>query len=1301
MKSSDGVAVTRWKRWALAGIASVLLLVLFLWWALPWWVKNSGAQMASQALGRQVSIESVSLSPWRLSLALGGLRIAGLPESDVATPLLKVQHIEAALSLRSIWFGSPVLEHLSITGPVLQITHQGAGRYDIDDVLARLSSPKKDASAPSAHPKLALYNISLHDGQLVLVDKPAGREHRLSELSLSLPFVSTLPADVAVHVQPQLSGRLNGVQFGGQGQALPFAEHREASLDFKVQGFDLAPYLAYLPRSLPLQIKQGRLDAQLAIQFQQPRGQAPHMGLKGNLALREFALHKPEGEPWLAWKSLHLELRDVQPLRRQLDIGNIRWDDPILMLSKDKSGRIGLPMGPDSPPGRASRTQPDVPKAQPWRLSLAGFEISGGRLHWRDEALAQPLAWRAFDVNTQIGAMQWPLRATTPMQWRLSLSSEAANSPVARLSGQAELSAETLRADWRVEALALPLLQAYMQAFVPAQVKGNLDLAGRLEVQQPLAAQPETRMSLGLRELEIKAFSLSALNKPELLFGVGGLSLDQLDVDWADRRVQGGALTLRRPQALLKRDREGAWNLQALLPPATGAAHQGSDEEAGPKKKGKAEQKAWAVALKKIKLEQGLIQVNDAATKGAPAAFQLEQLGLNVSDLAWPAVGRRMPLDLSFKLNAGKVLGTRKARSDSKAQGSLQWQGQIGLAPLSASGRLRTDRLPLHLAEGYMDPALGLHLQNLELGLRSDFQVSFSDGAWQARAGGDVLLADLRLQQSRQIYGEQVLGEDLLDWQALKLNGLKLNLQPGQAPQLSVTEASLSDFYARIIIDETGQINLRELGGAQASRTPPLAARDSEHAARLKAPSAASAPVPASALPASARPAAYAQASPPTAASSPATVASLPLMHSSRQVLLEKGRVDFSDRFVRPNYSARLTELRGSLGAVSSNKTDMAPLSLRGRVAGTGLLDISGQLNPLGKPLALDLKASAMDIELAPLSPYAAKYVGYGLERGKFSSKLQYKIDPDGRLNANNQIILNQLTFGDKVDSPDATKLPVLFAVSLLKDKDGVIDVELPISGSINDPQFSLGGLIWKVIVNLFTKAISSPFSLLAGGAGADLSRIEFAPGTARPIAAADVDKVAKALEQRPGLALTITLWADPDGERDAIQQLRLEDAMIAERKRELQRQRTASSFASAQEEIQDLGPLSEAEKTRLLKVVYENTKLPDKPRNFLGLAKEIPGAEMRRLLLKSYAVSEEQVRQLALERGVLLRDALIAKGLPNGRLFLGAPRLLSSQSAGASAPATVASAAAGQADLQEHAAKPWTPYAELKLSSH
>jgi hypothetical protein len=245
----------------------------------------------------------------------------------------------------------------------------------------------------------------------------------------------------------------------------------------------------------------------------------------------------------------------------------------------------------------------------------------------------------------------------------------------------------------------------------------------------------------------------------------------------------------------------------------------------------------------------------------------------------------------------------------------------------------------------------------------------------------------------------------------------------------------------------------------------------------------------------------------------------------------------------------------------------------------------------------------------------------------------------------------------------------VRLAVSLLTDRNGVIDINLPISGSVNDPQFSVWGLVFQVIGNLLSKALTAPFSMFTGGEAADLSTVPFVPGSVAlaPEAGATLDQVAKALTERPALHMTVTGASDPAAERADIQRADLEARVQAERRRELlrggaslpaPRSPNAASAAAPAAALADVAPLSAAERDRLVRQVYSATKLPDKPRNLIGLAKDIPVPEMEALLMAAVPVTEDTARQLALQRGLAVRDALIDRGLPAERLFLAAPKL-------------------------------------------
>jgi carbon monoxide dehydrogenase subunit G len=373
---------------------------------------------------------------------------------------------------------------------------------------------------------------------------------------------------------------------------------------------------------------------------------------------------------------------------------------------------------------------------------------------------------------------------------------------------------------------------------------------------------------------------------------------------------------------------------------------------------------------------------------------------------------------------------------------------------------------------------------------------------------------------------------------------------------------------------------------------------------------------------------------------------------------LVNGKIDFTDLFVKPNYSADLSELTGKLSSFSSNPPNgqggrpaLADLELRGKAQQTAALEITGKLNPLAKPLELDITAKMRDLDLAPLSPYSVRYAGHGIERGKMSMDVNYKVAPDGQLTATNKLVLNQLQFGDEVAGA-TNSLPVKLAVALLADRNGVIDVDLPLSGSLNDPQFSVGPLIWKAIVNLIGKAITAPFSLLTGGLGGgsgESSAITFEPGSSVLSASAkeSLDKVVKALTDRPTLQMTVVGTSSLEKERDAYQRQRVRQLTQAEKRRVAVRAGQTGT---------DVPPVTDAEYPELLTAVYKRADIT-KPRNLVGLAKDLPVKEMENLLLASVPVDEESMRQLAVERGAAVRDYLLAQKLTSERLFLGAVR--------------------------------------------
>jgi hypothetical protein len=480
-----------------------------------------------------------------------------------------------------------------------------------------------------------------------------------------------------------------------------------------------------------------------------------------------------------------------------------------------------------------------------------------------------------------------------------------------------------------------------------------------------------------------------------------------------------------------------------------------------------------------------------------------------------------------------------------------------------------------------------------------------------------------------------------------------------EVPKVVVGKLALSDFYARVIVSEQGRLNLADIvkRGADAAGTEAPAASSGN------APPATAAPKSESVVPVDREMAGNTtDTSSATAATATAKATSTTVDPAAPRPILRfghmeftRGNVNFTDNFIKPNYTANMTGLAGSVTTLASDSTEPATLALAGKIDDEAPVDITGRLNPLAPTLFLDIEGRTKGVDLPRLTPYSVKYAGYPIVKGKLSMEVKYKVE-GGKLAANNHLFLDQLTFGDKVESPTATKLPVLLAVSLLTNSKGEIDINLPISGTLDDPKFSVGGIIIQVIVNVLTKVVTAPFTLLAAafGGGEELGYIEFAPGAAalKDDQTKRLDTLAKALSDRPGLKLDIIGRVEPATDTDGVRRAKYDAKLKAAKVKGLVRRGG---------DAVDPGTVtvSPEERAALIASVYSDEDIEGKPRNFIGIAKSIPAPEMEALILANLAVTPEDLRALANQRATTVRNHLETRGkIPRERLFLVEPRL-------------------------------------------
>ncbi|MFP5397250.1 MAG: DUF748 domain-containing protein [Gammaproteobacteria bacterium] len=1247
-------------RWGRRAIAVGLVLGAAwaaLAWALPPLLKSQIEARGGEWLGRRVGVERVEVSLAALKLTLHGLRVE--KEVPGAEPQLALRRLFVDAEWRSLWKLAPVLRAVELDAPRLQLQRRADGT-DVDDVLARLSRPADAVPEPdTVPPRFALYNLRVTDGALRLDDRAAAAVHELGGLRVGLPFLSNLPADVEVEVEPELAFDLNGAAFASTAVSTPFADDRKTRLELRFEAVDVAPYQPYLQsllEGLPVRLRRARLGADLAVDFEVDADRVPVVRVSGRTTAVDVAIDDTAGARLLDVPRLEAALTDVQPLARRAMLQRLSIDGATLHAHRDAAGRLNLlalarrdaPVSPGIAASAAgaggaasaagATSAAGTAKAAPggWAFGLQRFELVDATLRWRDDAVRPAVDWRVAPVSATTGAIAWPATAPVPVafeaQWAADTRAPTAEATRLRVEGEAGVDAAALRAE--VQRLRLSRLAPYLANVLAARLDGRADVQAALDWAAVRGDAPG-RLVLSAPAVRVGDLTLGGTGRTAAArwqhLQVSGVRLDALQ-----RHVEVGDVTLRRPEASLHRDAAGQWNVARLFagpsdttPPPSSPASPG-----------------WSARLGRLRIDGARLRFVDERPTGAetdtPVRLELHDVALDLRQLAWPA--RRGTPPASLRVDAR--LRDPGAAQDA-ADATIAWRGRVQPWPLRADGTLDAVRLPLHAVVPYLGDAIDVDVAHAEADWRGALQVEADGARWTLRADGDAVLADVHVHEPLTATGG---GAELIGWERLALQKIALRAAAGERPDLRIDAVELSDFFSKLVIDERGRFNLQD-----------VAARDD----------------------------AEPDAGPKTrteAAFAPATETPWPIDLAVGGVSFVNGHVDFTDRYIRPNYSADLSRLQGRLGAFSSSGREMAVLELNGRAAGSAELEIRGALNPAVRPPVLDLQARATGLELAPLSPYAGKYAGYAIERGKLSVDVAYRIDADGRLDAKNQVVLDQLTFGEKVDSPSATKLPIRLALALLADRHGVIDVNLPISGSINDPQFSVWGLVWRMIGNLIVKVVTAPFAALAGGGGPDLSQVGFVAGTSALAAdaAAGLDRVAQALTDRPALRLTVTGVVDPAAERDAMQLAALEARIVAEHRRQAVR---AGAAADA-----PLPAPTPEQRERIVQRLYRDTPLPDRPRNLLGLLQSLPLAQMQARLAAAVPAGDDAARELALQRALAVRDALVARGLPAERLFVGAPRVR-----GADAPAA-ASASASAAGAQA-AAGGWSPRAELSLA--
>ncbi|WP_442886435.1 DUF748 domain-containing protein [Candidatus Binatus sp.] len=1230
-------------------VAVVLFLGPALYLAAPPVLRHVLTGPVANSIHRQVSVGKIRFNLYRLKLDLDQLHVG--ERDNPQKPFVDLGHLAVKVSWASIFRFAPVIGEVLIERPQIHVVRESQQKFNFSDLLESGPAPEKPKpAAPSAPMRFAVSNIQLRDGEVTIDDQLLGVQHKVEKIQINVPFIANLPADVDVFVEPLVQMVIDGSPLRIAGMSRPFQATHDSVIDLKLHRLNIPLYVSYAPMKLPVKIPHGTLSADVYVHFVQAESQ-PLIRLNGTVALVQLDVRDTAGAPIASLKYAEVKLTDVEPLGAVFYLRSI-WVDGLLAhvrLNPDGTNNLTSIASGNAAPAAGNVTQAAAPAAgkstakSPTDFAVDSFDLTNSAVEVQDNRGATPVAV-AVDA---LGVGLKNLRTVGGVPASVTVNGKIRSGGTIAVKGALDLAHSQVTTEVSIDQIDLPALQPFAQSVLAATIaSGKLSAKGNVQTHFAsdhfnVHAEPAT--------VAIENFEMDAPHEREKPVQWKSLSVAIGQFDLAARQATVSEVRIDGMHLFVRRERGGKLSLASLMrggpPPPPSKQASMRETRRMPRETRRAARKPVQPATARPRAppsQSWQYQIASVAMEHTDATFEDDNAPQPVKAAVAPLNLHLKDVSSDFsKPFAVDVDGTLNRK------GTFKVTGTAAIAPLKADLRVATKRLDVAFADPYVSSRMNATITSANLTMdgavgleqvRNDFLVSYR---------GDASLGSVRMLDKL---------TNALFFRMNALNASKIDFALGKGPpKVHVGELALSDFYSRVILNSTGKLNLKDITAspqeAPTSLTRATGAPGSKGAvpvAPTSTPTPAAAPSPAAATaPEAAR----------AASSSPAEPYAGQPMNADielNEITLKGGKVDYTDNFIKPNYTANLTDMEGKVGAFGTKSTQPAEVLLDGKINGSAPINIDGSINPLAPTAFVDIKAKANGIELTGLTPYSTKYTGYPIVKGTLTVDVHYLLD-QGKLTADNHIFIDQLTFGDHVESPDATNLPIRFAISLLKNSKGQIDLRVPVSGSLSDPQFSIGRVILSAFMNLIVKAVTAPFTLIAaafGGSGEqqDLGYIEFAPGyaTLTPDSQKKLDTVATALADRTALKLNISGRVDPQFDKDGYREASLEHSI------EVLRHEDEGDSAAANAKN---AALSTADYNKYLARVYSAGKF-QKPRNFIGFAKTQPPDEMKKLILANTPVSDQDLQHLADARANAVRAYLSSKQVDAGRMFIIAPKL-------------------------------------------
>ena len=1017
----------------------------------------------------------------------------------------------------------------------------------------------------------------------------------------------------------------------------PFDLAKQIQAKIKTGAFNLGAAVPYIDLPKSLKIKSpGQLNLSATVVYKSDQGEKSGedknnseqtLAVNGKIDLK--ALHLLSGKDTPLFECPHLQIEAESPdiFSKTLLIHQIRLERPRLYVDRDKDGLVNLlaltgktksnPKSDSNAAGQAMQKNgktagssevehglnrnndanrrernPVVFPVLPFSVKISRAAIENMAVDLNDQSVSPGFATRIKDLDFVLTDIQADTQASG--KYAFSIKTEAEERLF--IDGRFLLGSDVgIDGIFTLEGLLPEHYRPYFSGFIgPGLTLGKIDTAFDFKAgrKQGAVSINIENGNLGVSNIRLaKDASESAL-----------INLDRIEVlgtraDLVQRQVGIGQVSLKGGQINVKRDKAGGINLVTAIE-QTLKITPGSDYKTEKKNDGQAETTPWTFILDKADIEDYSIAFSDLYPR-EPVTLTLQHLTANARNITTKP-GEKGSVSLSGRW---------------QDKGKINIGGPVLVSVPSATFDLDVSHIDVESLQPYFTNYLNINISKGQISSKGQLAVTIEENGTQPSITykGQAAISDFISKNKKD-------DTEFFTCKSFYLQGMDLAVNP---VRVKIKKVALTDFYHRAILSETGQFNLKEILADQ-NVNPSTGQGDGLKKENSNLSSSSS------------------------VADKPERSAPMPDIHIDT-ITLQGGHINFSDYFTKPNFTANMTEIAGSLSGLSSTSKTPAKLQLKGIHGLHSPLDITGQIDPFKQERFLDMAVLFKNIEMPQFNAYSSKYLGYEIEKGKLILDLKYNIQGNS-LSSTNRIFLDQLTLGKPVESEDATSLPIQLAISLLKNSKGEIDLDIPIKGELDDPEFSYADVVMTTFSNFILGVVTAPFKFLGGligvGGDTDLGFVEFEPGKDRlaPAEKEKLDSLIGLLNEKQDLKLEIACFYNKVLDTRQLQQHKYESQLLSMLPKGMSG------------ETNGLAGLDEDLKQLLIEAAYANAQFP-KPREKSGQEKEIEIGEKQKLLITNIRIDEPMLEQLSTARGKQILTYFTAGEIDPHRIFLIEPK--------------------------------------------